>query len=110
MTRADDGVPMLFGPLAQSQAPFTPWQEHSQTSQEAAFAKKPTATAQRESVFKAICDSPCGLTDGEIQRLLGISGDSERPRRVELANDHRIREAGTRATSSGRQAVVWVKA
>jgi len=96
--------------LFETSPPFTPWQEHSKTSQDAAFAKKSTAAAQRESVFQAICDSPCGLTDGEIQRLLGISGDSERPRRVELATDRRIREAGTRLSLAGRQAVVWVRA
>ena len=101
--------PPLFNPTP-SKPPLTPWQEHSKTSQDAAFAKKATATAQRESVFTAICDSPCGLTDGEIQRLLGISGDSERPRRVELANDRRIREAGTRQSLAGRQSVVWVRA
>lgn len=87
--------------------PWTPWQIHSKTSEDAAFAKKPTAAAQRESVFRAIAEAPDGLTDLEIQALLGLSGDSERPRRVELANDRRIVEAGTRTTHTGRQATVW---
>ena len=95
----------LFG----NPEPWKPWQEHSQASQDSAFAlKRHIAAAQRESVFQAIVQHPDGLTDQEIGDLLGLAGDSVRPRRGELHNKHRIKEAGTRKTRSGRDATVWV--
>ena len=97
----------LFDP-APPRPPAPPWTIHSQTSQDAAFAIKQVAAAQREDVFRAIAESSDGLTDLEIQKILGLSGDSERPRRVELHQRHRIKEAGKRRTDSGRFSSVWV--
>lgn len=90
--------------------PFTPWQIHSQTSQDAAFSVKPHAGKILSQVFEAIANSPSGLTALELEDVTGLKGSTIRPRLVELRHDRRIQEAGTRPTKSGRQAVVWVKA
>lgn len=89
---------------------FAPWQEHSQTSQDAAFAVKRTAGGMRERVFRAIAASPDGMTDLELEVALDMAGSTLRPRRVELHQAGRIREAGARLTPSGRKASVWIVA
>jgi hypothetical protein len=54
----------------------------------------------------------CGLrgaTADEIQRTLGLSGDTVRPRLVELRAADRITTMGElRETGSGRKALVWI--
>jgi len=50
-----------------------------------------------------------GATDNEIQRALLMSGNTERPRRIELLRMGCIMASGqTRPTSKGRQAAVWM--
>jgi len=49
-------------------------------------------------------------TDEEIATGLGMNPSTERPRRIELARAGLIAEAGTRRTTSGRNATVWRKA
>jgi len=50
-----------------------------------------------------------GLTDEEGAERVGINGNTYRPRRRELEQQHRIRNTGkTRKTASGRNAAVWV--
>jgi len=80
------------------------------TSEAAADAVNPvSAKVLREKVFQAIKDAPDGLTDEEIQLLLDLSGNTQRPRRWELSHKQgRIRTSGTRETQAGRQANVWV--
>ena len=46
-------------------------------------------------------------TDEEIATGLGMNPSTERPRRIELARAGLIAEAGTRRTTSGRNATVW---
>lgn len=85
--------------------PFMP----VETSEAAAEAVDPkNARAIRETVFETIKQSPNGLTDEELQAALGLPGNTQRPRRWELARAGRIAKSGTRPTSSGRQASVWV--
>lgn len=63
-----------------------PYQRGSETSRLAAERVKPTtAEMQRASMLEAIKAAPDGLTDIEMQRLCRIPGDSQRPRRNELA-------------------------
>ena len=50
-----------------------------------------------------------GGTDAEIQEALGIDGNTERPKRLELFRAGQIHDSGrTRPTPSGRDAIVWV--
>lgn len=47
-------------------------------------------------------------TDEELQIRIGMSGDTERPRRGELLKLGMIEDTGTtRRTRSGREAIVW---
>src|ERR1019366_2001460 len=85
-----------------------PWQIHSQTSQDAAFAIKPHTSRLLEVVFAVIANSPNGATDQEIEEATGLGGSTVGPRRGELLQDRRIKSAGTRPTKSGRQATVWI--
>ena len=88
--------------------PIPPHVWHSGTSKEAAEAIAPHACILRERVFDAIQRAgSSGITDTEIQEALGMSGDTERPRRVELFKASRIYPEGQRRTASGRLADVW---
>lgn len=94
----------LFNPDPPRPA-FAPWQEHSATSRDAAFSVKAKAPSIRERVYQAICAKPS--TDEELCEALAMGGSTVRPRRVELHQAGRIKEAGTRKTHSGRDAVIW---
>lgn len=49
-----------------------------------------------------------GATDDEIQATLGLSGDTERPRRQELETRHLVMCGNdTRPTRKGKPATVW---
>jgi len=84
-----------------------PFQAHSPTSRAAAEQIKPDATTLRERVYRCILTAG-PITDDAICATLGMPGNTERPRRVELMNAGRIVQSGTRATASGRQAAAWV--
>lgn len=50
-----------------------------------------------------------GATDADIQAALNLSGDTERPRRLELQAAGKVEDSGRRVkTQYGRQATVWV--
>jgi hypothetical protein len=74
------------------------------------------AAVLREQVFAAIAAAgPEGMTDREIQRAVGIKGDTERPRRWELWTAGRIKmlrdEDGTpiyRRAGIRVRACIWV--
>ena len=80
------------------------------TSREAAERMVPGASVQAARVFQFI--SKCGregATDHEVQTELGMTGDSERPRRWSLQRAGLIRDSGQRRKSpAGRQAIVWI--
>lgn len=87
-----------------------PFVKGSATSRDAAGAIRPHADTQRARVFECIQTAgPAGRTDDEIQKLLDMPGDTERPRRVKLVQDGRIKKAGfERRTSAGRPAEVYI--
>lgn len=95
------------GPLFDS----PPYQAHSETSRAAAQEIALSVATLRMQVYEAIASAPDGLTDAEGQLALSMEGNTYRPRRRELQQAGSIKESGTkRKTSSGRNAVVWVRA
>jgi hypothetical protein len=80
----------------------------SVTSAQAADSLGPaTLNALQRRVLALLAATPDGLTDEEMQRLLGMNPSTQRPRRIELARRGLVVEAGTRRTASGRMAAVW---
>jgi hypothetical protein len=84
------------------------------TSATAAISVIDTKDTQRQNVLATIQASSEGRTDDEIQLLLDIDGNSERPRRreLEMRGQIRMRRAETgevvkRLTRTNRWAVVW---
>ena len=78
------------------------------TSKAAAKAIEPSAATLRAKVLDAIRAAPGGLTDEEGQAVTGLKVQTYTPRRGELVKQGLIEDSGgTRATSSGRKAVVW---
>jgi hypothetical protein len=57
---------------------------------------------QRAAVFEALRVEP--QTDDELQQLLGMNGNTERPRRVELVDRGLVEDSGQRREN----AIVWV--
>jgi hypothetical protein len=90
-------------------APETlPYQPHSGTSRQAAEEMRSTAVTDRAAVLNLLSRKMGGLTDEEIQRTLRLNPSTERPRRIELVREGKIRDSGrTRKTASGRAATVW---
>lgn len=82
----------------------------SQTSREAAERIAPVASAQAAQVFAFIArQGDGGVTDHEVQTALGVTGDSDRPRRWNRQRAGLIRDSGQRRKSpAGRAAIVWV--
>ena len=64
----------------------------------------------RERVLRAIADAGSrGVTDAELERILGLSGNTLRPRRRELETAGLVVDSHRRRpTASGRSAIVWV--
>ena len=87
-----------------------PYQTHSDTSQRAAVAIEPKAGTLRDSVLSFLRGRmDRGATDEEIQRFLEMDPSTQRPRRIELVQAGLVRNSGgTRTTTSGRQAVIWI--
>lgn len=86
------------------------FQRHSPTSEGAAAAIESSAASMRGQVLRAIQASTDGLTDEQIQVGLGMNPSTERPRRIELVAVGLAVDSGrTRATKSGRQAVIWIE-
>lgn len=80
------------------------------TSNAAAVAIAPNARTLRGQVYDLLVErGQHGATDEEMQTLLNMNPSTQRPRRGELVTDGRVADSGrTRATRSGRSAVVWV--
>lgn len=85
-----------------------PFQSHSQTSCDAALSISPSrAETDRWRVLKYIRLNN-GACDFEMQSALLMSGDTQRPRRIELLKAGLIEDSGfRRRTGTGREAVVW---
>jgi len=90
--------------------PSPPYVRHSPTSKQAATDILPKQGTLRHRVYEFLEKSRVyGATDEEMQRCLEMPANTQRPRRRELQQQGLIRDSGrTRATESGRQAVVWV--
>lgn len=96
----------LFGLLS---LPFTGTSEATRATSQDAARKVSNCDADRRRLLAYIRDREHGATDDEMQQALGMAGDSQRPRRIELARAGCIegREGMTRATRAGRPAVIW---
>ena len=91
--------------------PEPPYQQHSETSREAAVAIAPDMGTLRGKVYAYIqqCGDD-GATDEEIQSALEMNPSTERPRRIELCAMRLVRDSGrSQLTRSGRRAVVWIE-
>lgn len=87
-----------------------PFQRHSATSLAAAEAIQPKLGALQAWVLDYIrACKHYGATDEQMQHAMSLGANTQRPRRRELQLAGLIKDSGrTRATASGRQAVVWV--
>lgn len=102
----------LFGWAPPEPQPYRgepPAQAHSPTSVAAAEKiKKAMGPLHKEIMRHLFFDKPNGSTDEEMQFLLNMPANTQRPRRRELELMGRIKDSGiTRRTKSGREAVVW---
>ena len=82
------------------------------TSKDAAKSAESFAGAQCRMVYDYIASQgEHGATDKETQAALGLSSDSQVPRRWTLHRAGQVVDSGrTRPTPSGRAAIVWVAA
>ena len=88
--------------------PTLPFQAHSETSREAADSKRSTAKGDKARVLAILYGKLTGLTDEEMQRALSMNPNTQRPRRIELVMEGKVRDSGkTRNTSSDRPATLW---
>lgn len=100
----------LFAPIGEQNTNPQPVKGRRDTSRAAAKSVVGHTKTLRGQVYVYISQQrEKGATDAEIQMALGMSGNTERPRRQELETQKLIADSGqTRATSSGRPATVWV--
>lgn len=85
-----------------------PYQRHSATSRAAAEAIKPHLGPMHLKI-QAYLMGRAGATDEEMQLDLKMNGSTQRPRRIDMIRWGLVIDSGkTRATKSGRQAVVWM--
>lgn len=83
-----------------------PYQAHSRTSREAASSIQGKSARLRNQVLDELRRNPA--TDEELATTLTLSGNTCRPRRVELVDLGLVEDSGERRkTASGRNAVVW---
>lgn len=76
------------------------------TSQAAAVLKAKKVEADRARILARLAERPS--TDDELQVDLGLPPNTERPRRVELVRQSKVRDSGARRkTATGRNAIVW---
>jgi len=98
-------------PLFAGRTSGLPYQRHSRTSILAAGVASGGAETARERVYQVISQHPEGVTDIEIQEILGMSGDTERPRRIELLDAGRIQAVGFKSVKRpgkrDRVATAW---
>lgn len=100
---AVERAPFPLIPIAED----PPSQHHSETSTAAAAKIKPSAGSYREQVFACLKEHG-PQTDEMLQDRLQMNPSTQRPRRIELWQAGRIKEAGySLPTRSGRLATVW---
>lgn len=85
------------------------WVRGSRTSHWAAEGIEPGAGTLRATVYAKLREFSGGLTDHQMQQMLGMNPSTQRPRRIELCESGLVMDSGrTRPTPSGRKAVVWI--
>lgn len=105
--------PDLFEQMSLPPVAMPSWMESAphngtRTSVDAAHAIKPHVAAQRSRVLALLASRPGGMTAQEIEDALSLTGNSVRPRIVELRESGCVRDSGlTRKSASGRACVVW---
>lgn len=89
-----------------------PFQRHSATSKAAALSAEPTAGTKRAIALAFLRGRGLvGATDEEMQELIPLTPNTQRPRRVELVKGKFVVDSGrTRKTRGGDDAVVWLAA
>lgn len=87
-----------------------PFQETSDTSEDAADSLLEIALTVRGNVYRKIRDTGInGMTCWEVEQELGLSHQTASARIRELNLKGKLRDSGyRRRTGSGRQATVWV--
>jgi len=87
-----------------------PFVQGSETSEEAAHSKQPTATSDEGAVLALLWKrGTSGATDDEIEVSLGMLHQNASARRNALVRKGLVCDSGfTRKTRSGRRAAVWV--
>jgi hypothetical protein len=79
---------------------------HPETSHEAAARALGKSGSARRRVLAAL--TKFALTDDEMQYLLRMPANTQRPRRVELVEMGYVQSTGLRRTTpSGAEAIVW---
>lgn len=70
----------------------------------------PKRDSYRERVLRYMNDQQeRGATDQEMQKALGMAGDTLRPTRLSLVRDKIITDSGqTRQNENGNECIVWV--
>jgi len=86
-----------------------PYVWHSATSAQAATSIDGPRLGAMQSLVLAYIEEHGPVTDQEIADGLSMCGSSARPRRIELARDGLIEQAGTKPTRSRRNAAAWVR-
>jgi hypothetical protein len=100
----------VSAPASRYAAPELPFVPTSDTSVAAAVAKQTWADIDRQEVLAYLraCGGG-GATDDQIQTVLLMDGNTERPRRVELVRLGLVADSTfQRRTRSGHWAAVWV--
>lgn len=83
--------------------------DHPDTAQAAAKAIAPHSGTLRARVLDALGAAPGGLAADQIERTLSLSGNTVRPRLVELRKAGLAEQSDrTAKTRSGREARLWV--
>lgn len=88
-----------------------PFQRHSPTSRAAAEQIKPRVGPLHRQILDMLARGGAGATDEQMQCILNMPANTQRPRRRELQQAGLVVDSGiTWATTSGRKAVVWMLA
>lgn len=89
-----------------------PHVRHSETSKAAARDVRPKSGTLRAIVLDFIRNrGERGATDEEMQYLIPMMANTQRPRRCELVERGLIQDSGKkRENASGKEAVVWIAA
>ena len=87
-----------------------PSQRHSRTSRAAAGSIKPRIGPLHRRILDFLDRrGSLGATDEEMQQVLDMAANTQRPRRRELQLAGRVEDSGAeRLTKAARRAVVWI--